>query len=82
MNRLRGYDPVILRDEPDAIVKTTDGSYFTDDVKTGIFECTGDYFIKLLRGDLKPSECDARFPARQRCKKRGFFALVIAQVKL
>lgn len=62
MDRLRSYGPVILKDELNAFNGGGEGSYFTGDVASKLFEQTADYFMKLLRGELKPSESDARFP--------------------
>jgi hypothetical protein len=65
MKRMHGYGPTISKDVLNGIRKN-EGTIFTEDVPTELFERVGDYFTRLLRGVLKPEECDARFPPRPR----------------
>lgn len=63
MARLHDYGPSIRKDELNAIQGGNESGYFTDDVEAELFKRMGDYFIKLLSGDLKTDETDARiFP--------------------
>lgn len=64
LTRLRRYGPSIPKDELNAILQSGDGSTFTGDVPTERFETVGEYFVRLLRGELRSDETDARFPRR------------------
>jgi hypothetical protein len=66
MRRLHDYGPIISRDELNDIAGANEESMFTRDAETEFFERTGDYFTKLLRGELKSEECDARFGVPER----------------
>jgi hypothetical protein len=48
-------------DQLNAIMRGGKGTVFTEPVPSAVFEKVGDYFIKLLRGELSPEETDARF---------------------
>jgi hypothetical protein len=61
MERLRTFGPMIAKDELNAILKGTEGTIFTGDVEVKLFRQVGEYFLKLLRGELGPNETDARF---------------------
>lgn len=61
MKRLRTYGRVISKDELNAILRGGPDHMFTEDARTEPFVRTGDYFTKLLREELAPEECDARF---------------------
>jgi hypothetical protein len=61
MRRLRALGPMIPVDQLNAIMRGGKGTVFTEPVPSAVFEKVGDYFIKLLRGELSPEETDARF---------------------
>lgn len=60
LNRLHDYGPTIKKDELNAIRKGGDKVFFTKDLPSEAFEKVGEYFIKLLREELKPDENDTR----------------------
>lgn len=60
MERLRGYGPIVHKDELNAIRNGGEVCFFTKDLPTEAFEKVGDYFVKLLREELKPDESDTR----------------------
>lgn len=61
MRRLHALGPTIAADQLNAIMRGGKGTIFTESVPSAVFEKVGDYFIKLLRGELSPEETDARF---------------------
>jgi hypothetical protein len=61
MRRLRGLGPMIPVDQLNAIMRGGKGTVFTEPVSSAVFEKVGDYFVRLLRGELSPEETDARF---------------------
>jgi hypothetical protein len=52
---------VIPADELNAIVRREKATVFIEPVPSAVFEKVGDYFIKLLRGELNSEQTDARF---------------------
>lgn len=54
-------DEYITADELNAMSTNGDGSFFTGPLPLVEFIRTGDYFMKLLTGELSPLEVDARF---------------------
>lgn len=64
MTRLRGYGAFVPKDELNSIQGSSDSGYFDGDVEAELFVKMGDYFMRLLREELKPDETDARiFPS-------------------
>lgn len=64
LKRLRERGPVMTAEELNVLLRGGKGTIFTEEVQTDVFERVGEYFVKLLRGELKPEECDAR-PGRK-----------------
>jgi hypothetical protein len=61
LHRLRTFGTTIPADQLNAIMRGGKGTVFTESVQSAVFEKVGDYFIKLLRGELSAEETDARF---------------------
>jgi hypothetical protein len=57
--RLRGHGEVMTKDQLNALTQESGGG-FTEDLKTEVFTRVGEYWVKLLEGELKPEEIDAR----------------------
>jgi len=60
MKQLNDYGPVITMSDLNSILMANERHMFTADAKTERFEKVGDYFTRLVRGELKPEENDAR----------------------
>jgi hypothetical protein len=56
--------PFIEASQLNALGTGGEGHFWTDRLPISMFSIVGEYFIKLLEGNLSPDETDARFPNR------------------